>query len=47
MPTKKPPVTLCITSGKGGVGKTSLTVNLAFALTEKGDRVLIVDGDWA
>ncbi len=45
MPTKKAPVTLCITSGKGGVGKTSLTVNLAFALAEKGARVLIVDGD--
>ena len=45
MSTKKPPVTLCITSGKGGVGKTSLTVNLAFALAEKGARVLIVDGD--
>jgi len=43
--SKPPPVTLCITSGKGGVGKTSLTVNLAFALVKKGDRVLVVDGD--
>lgn len=39
------PVTLCITSGKGGVGKTSVTVNLAFALAQKGQRVLVVDGD--
>jgi flagellar biosynthesis protein FlhG len=36
---------MCVTSGKGGVGKTSLTVNLAAALAEAGKRVLIVDGD--
>jgi flagellar biosynthesis protein FlhG len=45
MTTKVDPVTLCITSGKGGVGKTSLAVNLAFALAKKGTRVLVVDGD--
>ena len=45
MSSKNLPLTLCITSGKGGVGKTSLTVNLAFALVKKGARVLIVDGD--
>jgi len=39
------PVTLCVTSGKGGVGKTSLAVNLAFALAQRGQHVLIVDGD--
>ncbi len=39
------PVTLSVTSGKGGVGKTSLTVNLACSLVEKGKRVLVVDGD--
>jgi len=39
------PVTACLSSGKGGVGKTSLTVNLAFALAQKGLRVLLVDGD--
>lgn len=38
-------LTLCISSGKGGVGKTSLAVNLAFALFHRGERVLIVDGD--
>jgi flagellar biosynthesis protein FlhG len=35
----------CITSGKGGVGKTSLAVNLAFTLARQGHRVLLVDGD--
>jgi flagellar biosynthesis protein FlhG len=35
----------CITSGKGGVGKTCLSVNLAFALADQGKRVLLVDGD--
>jgi flagellar biosynthesis protein FlhG len=35
----------CITSGKGGVGKTCLAVNLAFALAHQGRRILLVDGD--
>jgi flagellar biosynthesis protein FlhG len=39
------PVMLCLSSGKGGVGKTSLAVNLAVALAHKGRRVLVVDGD--
>lgn len=39
------PVLACLSSGKGGVGKTSLSVNLAFALAQRGLRVLLVDGD--
>jgi flagellar biosynthesis protein FlhG len=39
------PVILSLSSGKGGVGKTSLTVNLACALAQKGAQVLVVDGD--
>ncbi|HBZ56547.1 MAG TPA: hypothetical protein DEO88_14170 [Syntrophobacteraceae bacterium] len=39
------PVMLCLSSGKGGVGKTSLAVNLAVALVDLGQKVLIVDGD--
>lgn len=41
----KRPVTVSITSGKGGVGKTSLAVNMAFAFSQRGKRVLVVDGD--
>ncbi len=36
---------LAITSGKGGVGKTSLAVNLAIALSKLGVRVVLVDAD--
>jgi flagellar biosynthesis protein FlhG len=35
-----------ITSGKGGVGKSSLTVNIALALSQMGFRVLVVDADF-
>ena len=34
-----------MTSGKGGVGKTSFTLNLAFALTRLGQKVLVLDGN--
>ncbi|HOD36745.1 MAG TPA: MinD/ParA family protein [Syntrophales bacterium] len=43
---KKKPVMVCITSGKGGVGKTFITVNLAAALAAKGKKVLVVDCDF-
>ena len=36
---------LAVTSGKGGVGKTSLAVNLALALAQLGERTCLVDGD--
>lgn len=36
---------LAVTSGKGGVGKTNLSVNLALALAATGRRVVIVDLD--
>lgn len=36
---------LTISSGKGGVGKTNLVANLAYALCQKGRDVLIVDAD--
>jgi flagellar biosynthesis protein FlhG len=37
--------TLSITSGKGGVGKTTLVVNSALHLSQLGHKVLILDGD--
>lgn len=34
-----------VTSGKGGVGKTFLSANLASALSRRGERVLVLDAD--
>jgi len=36
---------ITITSGKGGVGKTTVTANLAVALTHLGKRVVCIDAD--
>lgn len=36
---------ITITSGKGGVGKSNVAVNLALDLISKGKRVLIIDAD--
>ena len=37
--------TLAVTSGKGGVGKTFVTANLAAALAQRGEKVLVLDAD--
>lgn len=36
---------IAVTSGKGGVGKTNLSVNLGLALAEQGKRVALLDAD--
>ena len=37
---------IAVTSGKGGVGKTNFTVNLALYLQSQGVRVVVVDADF-
>lgn len=36
---------MAVTSGKGGVGKTNLVVNLGLAWAQRGRRVVVLDGD--
>lgn len=36
---------IAVASGKGGVGKTHVSVNLAYQLARKGKRVLLLDAD--
>ena len=36
---------ISVTSGKGGVGKTTSTINLGLALVQNGHKVLILDAD--
>ncbi len=44
-PHPNPPRMIAVSSGKGGVGKSTVTANIAVAMTEAGLRVGIVDAD--
>lgn len=37
---------ISVTSGKGGVGKSSVAANLALTLANRGQKVLLMDGDF-
>ncbi len=39
------PESIVITSGKGGVGKTTTTANIGTALAQLGYKVVVIDGD--
>ena len=41
----RPVKVIAVTGGKGGVGKTSVTVNLAIALAMRGRAALVLDAD--
>ena len=42
----RPIQVIAITSGKGGVGKTSTSINLAVALANQGRKVMLLDADF-
>ncbi len=41
----KVPKVIGVASGKGGVGKTSISTNLAVALTQRNQKVMLLDAD--
>lgn len=42
---KHPVQVIAVTSGKGGVGKTNISANLAVAMTSSGKKVMLLDAD--
>lgn len=46
-PARQPVRVIAVTGGKGGVGKSNVAVNLALALTQAGQKTLLLDTDLA
>ncbi|AUS96345.1 ATP-binding protein [Clostridium thermosuccinogenes] len=46
IPQKKKARVITVTSGKGGVGKTNISINLSISLGRLGYKVLIIDADF-
>lgn len=42
---RTPPRVISVTSGKGGVGKSNITTNVAYSLAQRGLKVLVLDAD--
>jgi len=45
MNSVRPIQVIAVTGAKGGVGKTTVAVNLSLALAKLGRRVVLLDGD--
>ena len=45
MKQQHPVRVIAVTSGKGGVGKSNVTVNLAVTLAQSGEKVMVMDAD--
>ncbi len=46
MVSPRPVQVIAVTSGKGGVGKTNLSINLSIAMAQAGKEVLVLDADF-
>jgi flagellar biosynthesis protein FlhG len=45
MVSQRPIRVIAVTGGKGGVGKTNISINLGVAMAEQGQRVVLLDAD--
>ncbi|NLV16966.1 MAG: MinD/ParA family protein [Syntrophomonadaceae bacterium] len=45
VPKRKHTRVIAVTSGKGGVGKTNIALNLAISISELGEKVILLDAD--